>query len=171
MIMTVFCCSRWILSISSIAWSPALRVESGERLVEEQDAHVVVHDAGERDLLLLSAREGEGGVGGKPLHPHDAQRPPHLFEHDGARDAVVLQREGDVLPHREPRELAVGILHDGADAVAELMDVEAARLVAHDLEAAGELRLDREGQQPFRQEPSVDFPLPDGPRMSTFSPS
>lgn len=137
MIMTVFCCSRWILSISSIAWSPALRVESGERLVEEQDAHVVVHDAGERDLLLLSAREGEGGVGGKPLHPHDAQRPPHLFEHDGARDAVVLQREGDVLPHREPRELAVGILHDGADAVAELMDVEAARLVAHDLEAAG----------------------------------
>src|SRR5690606_18328927 len=86
------------------------RVEVRERLVEEEEAGARRDGAGERDALLLAAREG---VGLPLLEPAEADEPQHLV---GAGAAGLLrhpaQPEGDVLAHGEVREERVVLEHE-----------------------------------------------------------
>ena len=94
---------------------PGRRVEIGERLVKEQDLHVVRQDAAHGDALLLAAGEFAGGVVEQVLQVDDACDLVNALFQLLLRDRVILECEGEVLRHGEADELAVRVLQDGAD--------------------------------------------------------
>ena len=123
------------------------RVEVGQRLVEEQHVHVVDEDARERHALLLPAGE---------LARRVMEMIPHADERGGLFDplmqlrlahAVVLRREGDILRHREPDELAVRVLQHRADRAGDLEDPQLAALAPGDRQTAAAFPLVGKGDQ------------------------
>ncbi len=78
-----------------------VRVDDGERLVEQDRGDVGPHQAApERDLLLHVGREVAGLA---PEHRREVEKACDLRHAGGrrlARDVAVLEREGEVLAHR-----------------------------------------------------------------------
>ncbi|MPL80520.1 hypothetical protein SDC9_26421 [bioreactor metagenome] len=86
-------------------------VEIGERLVEEQHRRLDHQRAGQRDALLLPARQF-------PREAPLVARKPHHLEHLGDAggalcgcDLAHLEPEGEVFRHRHVREERVGLEH------------------------------------------------------------
>ena len=91
-----------------------LQVEGAERLVEQEHARAVDERAGERDALLLAARELARLAlveAGEPDEPQDLGHAPLDVL---AADPAAAQAEGDVLEDGQVREERVG-LEDGVD--------------------------------------------------------
>ncbi len=91
-----------------------LLVERAERLVHQHELWVEDERAGERDALLLAARELGRTTPGKGAHLHHVEGALHLGVDLCARRLSHLQRKGEVLAHAHMREKRV-VLEDHAD--------------------------------------------------------
>ena len=89
-----------------------LEVESAERLVEEQHPRFVHERPGERDPLLLPARELARLALLHPGEAHEAEDLDHAAADVAAAHAPPAEPEGDVLEDREVREERIR-LEDG----------------------------------------------------------
>ena len=132
-----------------------MRVERGERLVEEQHARVARERARERDALALAARELAG---------------PRLRE---VRDAEALEQlvdpllaaVGDVLPHGQVREERV-LLEDEPDA--PLVGLRKSRRSAsNQTSSSSAIRPDAGRTSPAIARSTEVLPAPDGPTSAT----
>ena len=88
-----------------------LRIEVRQRLVEQQDLRRIGDGAGERDALLLAARELVGIAVADRVEPHLLQSPHDLAVAFGAGHVAHLQAVGDVLGHRHVRPHRVALEH------------------------------------------------------------
>ena len=88
-----------------------LRVEVREGLVEEENARLDDHRAGERDALLLAARELAGVALPEVAELHRLEDPGDALGHLALRDAPHLEPEREVLPHRHVGEEGVVLEH------------------------------------------------------------
>ena len=113
-----------------------LRVERGERLVQEQEAGRGGERAGEGDPLLLPARELRRVLGALLAHADHVEQLAHARRHLGLRGPRVLEPVGDVRGGGEVGKQGVGLEDDaevplgggeGRDVAAGLLDA-AARL-------------------------------------------
>ena len=94
-----------------------LGVEVRERLVEQQDVWLDDQGAGERNPLLLAARELARHARAVALEPHE---PECLLDPRNYRRGVKLahsQPESNVLEHREVREEGIALEHETRVAV------------------------------------------------------
>jgi len=107
-----------------------------QRLVKEQDRHIVHHHTGQTHALLLAAGELVRRVQQMLLHAGLLRRAENPLVKRGLFHAVVFQREGDILRNRQPDKLPVGVLQNGADHFGNVKEAERLRLPAHDLEAS-----------------------------------
>ena len=89
-------------------------IEVRQGLVEQQQVRLDDDGAGERDALLLSARQFGGLAPAIALQPHRGQRARHPRLALGPRDLAHGEAEADVLRHRHVREEGV-VLEDEAD--------------------------------------------------------
>ena len=89
------------------------RVQIRQGLVKQEDIHIVDHHARHGNPLLLSAGQLRGRMVQKRFHIHRFRHLVHPGEQLLLRDAVVFQRKGDILRHRQPDELPVRILQHG----------------------------------------------------------
>ncbi len=92
-------------------------VEGGEGLVEKQDARADGEGPGERDALLLAARELARLALGKALHADGGQHLPDAIRLHGTALAAGREAIGDVLRHGHVRKERV-VLEDDADLAA-----------------------------------------------------
>ena len=90
------------------------QVERAERLVEEQRTRAVDERAGERDALLLTARELRRLALGQVAELDELQRVVRALGDLGLVDLLALEPERDVLQDGQMREQRVG-LEDGVD--------------------------------------------------------
>ena len=88
-----------------------LLVERAERLVHQHELRVEHERAGQRDALLLAARELARQAVGHALQAHHVERARDALSLLGFRDAAHRQRVGDVLPDGEVREQRVVLEH------------------------------------------------------------
>ena len=91
---------------------PYLRVEGRERLVEQQQPGRHRDGAGERDALLLPARQLCGVLVPLVGKADEIEQLPHPVPDLGARAPLAFQPVGDVARHRHVREQGVGLEHD-----------------------------------------------------------
>ena len=126
---------------------PRLRIQSGQRLVKDEDVHRLAQDAGDGHLLLLSAGEVEGNRAQKVLHPHYTGKFLHPWHHLRPGHVVVFHGEGDVLAHRQAHKLGVAVLENGAHRFAQLKDRAFPGLHPVDLHRAGDGALVGEGNE------------------------
>ena len=89
-----------------------LQVERAERLVEQQDTRIQDERAGQRDPLLLPARELRGPVQVAPGQLHELERLAGRRVALGLRLLPLLQAVRDVVEDRHVREQRV-LLEDG----------------------------------------------------------
>ena len=123
-----------------------LRIEVGERLVEQEDLGVANDRPADRDPLALAAREG------LRLAVEIVGQPQHL---GGAADALVdlapaeahvLESESHVLVHAHVRVERIGLEHHGKPAVGG-RNVRDALAVDQDVAAADLLEAGDDAQQ------------------------
>ncbi len=95
----------------------AVGIEIRRRLVEHQQSRRRRQHPGDRDPLLLPARETVRMPALEPGEADGGERLRHARPHRHERPAQVLEAEGDVVPDALHHELARGVLeHDpGAD--------------------------------------------------------
>ena len=146
---------------------PALRVEAGRRLVEEQDGGVVQQRAGDHQPLREAARERHHGR----LCPFGQVEPHEQVVGGGARGGGPHSEEAavevQVLPHGQRAVEGVRLGHDADQLLGD-------RRVAHDVDAADERlagRRDHAGREHARgrrlagavgSEQAEDLTLADG---------
>ncbi len=90
---------------------PQERIEGRERLVEEQHLRAGDEGAGERDALLLAARELRRQAAGEVVHLHQRQHRLGALEALVLRDAPHLEPEGDVVAAGEVGKQRVALEH------------------------------------------------------------
>jgi hypothetical protein len=93
------------------------RVERAEGLVEEQHLGLHRQGAGDADALLHAARDLRGQPVERVRHVHELEVAQHPLAPLRRRLAVaehLVDRQRDVLPHREPRQQRMVLEHDGA---------------------------------------------------------
>ncbi len=143
-------------------------VKIAGRLVGEDQGRAGGEGAGDRDALLLAARQFARVVAGAVAEPDPAERRRGLGE--GVAAAVELERDRDVL-ERGHRRQQVEALEDYADPGAaqagETVFVEGGEVLAGQRDPAGALGCSR----PAITIISVDLPEPDGPISATVSPA
>ena len=88
-----------------------LLVQGRQGLVHQKDRRVVGQRAGQRDALLLAARQVARHPRAVALQPHQRQHPVHLRGNLGLGAAPDTQREGDVLAHIQVREQRIALEH------------------------------------------------------------
>ena len=88
-----------------------LRVEVGERLVEQQDARADRDGARQRDALLLPSGKLARLPITKVRQPNEFERLTNARIDFGRRQASLLQPESDVLRHAHVRPERVGLEH------------------------------------------------------------
>ena len=103
----------------------AARVEAGRGLVEDERARAHGQHAGDRAEALLAAGELEGGGVGLVGEADDREGAPAAAGDLVGGEAQVGGAEGDVLQDGLGEELALGVLHDVADAPVEQAAVAA----------------------------------------------
>ena len=97
----------------------SLRVEIGQRLVEQQELRLVDEAARQRDALHLAAGERDHRpLGDTPTSPTSSSVSSTLRSMSARGDAAMAQRIGDVLPHRHVRPHRVGLEHHADVALA-----------------------------------------------------
>ncbi len=92
------------------------RVQVGGRLVQDQDPRARRERPGQRQTLLLPAREPRREPALKPRQPHLGQCLRHPATHRLRRPAPALQAERDVVLHPLHDQLAVRVLEHEAHA-------------------------------------------------------
>ena len=117
----------------------AVGVEVRSRLVEEQHARPEGEDPRDGEALLLAAGERGGGAVLGISEANVGERAVNSRPYLGARDAVVLEAEGDVIAGARHDELRLGVLEHQARTAS---DVELALLLA-----AGRIEEARERQE------------------------
>ena len=91
--------------------TPQLGVEGAEWLVEEQDGRGEHERTGERDALLLAARELVRPPLSEAAEPDELERLRHAAALLVLRHVLEAEPESDVLLHREVREEGVALEH------------------------------------------------------------
>jgi hypothetical protein len=114
-------------------------VEVGERLVHQADRRLGDDGAGQRDALLLPARELVGPAMPQLREAQHAGRAPKPFLAFGTRRAARAQPEDDVLGDREMRKQRVVLEHHGH---AALLRRQARDVAPVQEDAAGMLRIE-----------------------------
>ena len=99
--------SVWIRLSSTCIWRRSLRSRAPERLIEQQHGRLVHEGAGQRDALLLTARELRGLAPGNVRELHEVERLLDLGLQ--IRRAPPAQPERDVLPDVQVREQRVAL--------------------------------------------------------------
>src|SRR6185369_9579486 len=90
----------------------AHRIESGGRLVKEQDAMSHCQKTGNADPLLLAVAKVMDILSGKSSHLNLFEGHSHFFSNHGLVKPHVSRSEGDILEYRAGKELVIGILED-----------------------------------------------------------
>ncbi len=124
-----------------------LRIEIGERLVEQQDVRLDDEGARQGDALLLAARELARQALAELFEPHHAQRLGDLALDRSRIELPHAQAEGDVLRHGEMREEGIA-LEDEAGIAVIGRDVGHVALAEQD---AARRRLDEAGDEAQRR--------------------
>ena len=106
------------------------RVKVCQRLIEQQNLHLIDHDAREADALLLAAGKLVRSVVEVVLDSDQLGGAAGDLVHFVLRSAAVFQRKGDVLPHRQADELAVRVLQHRADVARQLKNTAVGRVHA-----------------------------------------
>ena len=83
-----------------------IRVERGERFVEQQQLRAIDESARQRDALLLAAAQSSRPSVGESLHLYHLQRFIHATADFIFRRVLYAQTVGDVVAHAEVRETA-----------------------------------------------------------------
>ena len=91
-----------------------LQIESREGLVQQQQPGPRRQGSGQRNPLLLAARDLGRAPPGKTLHAHQRQHLVHGLGHRAFRLAQHLQAEADILGHRQMGEEGI-VLEHGVD--------------------------------------------------------
>ena len=134
-----------------------LRVNDGERLVEQDGADIGAHEAAaERDLLLLIRREAACAAIGQRGEADDFEHLVHALADLGGFHAAIAERESEVLAHRH-RVIDDGELEHLRDVA--LFGRQAGDVLAIHQHAAFARRLTR----PEMMLSSEVLPQPDGP--------
>ncbi|MPM74448.1 hypothetical protein SDC9_121436 [bioreactor metagenome] len=128
-------------------------VEVCQRLVKEQDVHVVHHHARKRNALLLPAGKFKRRSGEQVIHLHKRRGLPDDLLHLVLLHALVFERKGDILAHRKAYKLPVGVLQNGADMLAQRKDALLLRFLAGNAEAALDRARVRKRNQPVDAAP------------------
>lgn len=126
---------------------PRGRVQVGQGLVKEEDLRVVDQHAGQSSPLLLSAGDLAGFAAQDAIHTDNLADLRHPALHLILGHAVVLHGEGDVLRHRQPHKLGVGVLQDRAHFDAAVEDVHLGRVLAVQLQLPLDFPFEGEGDQ------------------------
>ena len=82
-------------------------VKGRKRFVKEEGFHVVVHDTGKGDLLLLTAGEAVRKGIEKGIHADDFGNCIYLFQHLRPGDGVVFQGKSNIFTNRQTNKLGV----------------------------------------------------------------
>ena len=90
----------------------ATRIEVRRRLVEDQDSGPRREHAGQRQALLLPAREPVRAATLQATEPGVGDDLGHSLQHRGAWPAAILEAEGDVVLDALHDQLRAGILED-----------------------------------------------------------
>ena len=134
------------------------------RLVEQQQARRLDQAAGERQELLLAARERAPCPLQQRLQPRELLQ--HLLDRAGSGTAFGGEREAQIVEHREPGEDLAALGHV-AEAAARAL-VAGARVMSS---PARRTRPAVAGRSPISVLSSVVLPMPLWPRMPMNSPS
>ena len=140
-----------------------LEVERAERFVEQEHGRLVDQRAGERDPLLLAARELGGPALVVAVELHEVEVALDPVADLGLRDLLAPQTERDVVGDGQVREQRVR-LEDGVDVALERRD-------ADDVAAASASTRPSSGSSnPAIMRSEVVLPQPDGPSIEKNSP-
>ena len=106
----------------------------------------------------VSARRKARKVRSSATSPYPPSSPPAPRAHASRlRNAVIFHGKGNILPHGEPHKLPVGILQHRADDLGKLENIQVAGFAALDLEAALDVPLVVERDQPVQAVPQGAF--------------
>ena len=94
---------------------PHAGVQRSERLVEQEDARLGCHCAGQRHPLALTAGELRRIAVGETFELDEAEQLPHPVADLVLRALADLEREGDIVAHAHVLERRV-VLEDEPDA-------------------------------------------------------
>jgi hypothetical protein len=139
-----------------------LRIEVGERLVEEEHLGLHHEGAGQGHALLLAAGELARIALAVAFQPHEPQRLLDAGRGLGLRDLSHLEPEGHVLGHRHVREERVTLEHHAGVAPVR-------RHMGDVLGPDGDAP-EVTGMKPAIMRKVVVLPQPEGPRRATNSP-
>ena len=130
------------------------RVELGGRLVEDEDGRAHRDDARDGDPLLLAAGQGERLAVGEMADRQARQRRVDPRVHLRARDAEVLEPEGELLADRQLRggQLVGRRREDDADPAEQRSRGGGHRVLPLDDDPAVHLRADHPRDEPGRRE-------------------
>ena len=125
----------------------AARVEVRGRLIQDQRVGPRGQRRGERDALLLAAREAIDAPRGAIGQPNGRQRFGDARWHLGGRHPQVLQAERHLVLDRQHGELARRILEDGADAFGQVTGRKGDGRATVDLDLAAQVGVFAERDQ------------------------
>ena len=97
-------------------------IEARRRLVHHEDPRPHRDRAGDRQALLLAARQGHRVPGLEPGQAHGAERVLDPSGHRRPRHAQVLEAERDLVGHRRLAELGLGIVEHHRDVAGHVAD-------------------------------------------------
>jgi len=115
-----------------------VRVERGERFVEQECGRLHGEDAGEGDALLFAAAEGDGAAAEQAADAELIGGGVHAAQDFVARQAEIFWAERDFTEHVGGDELFFRVLQHRADALAERSERKGCGVGAVDFDAAGE---------------------------------
>ena len=146
------------------------RVQVGRRFVEDQQRRPGRQDVGDGETLLLAARQAVGASQLEAGQAYLSERLRHPGLHRRARPTSVLQPERHLVLDAVHDQLAVRVLEDEPDPLAEEAGRRRRDIELADAQAA--LPATRQGvrNQPARARARVLLPDPDGPRTSSTRP-
>src|SRR5207249_8304049 len=114
-------------------------VQVGRRLVEHHDRWAERQQPGDREALLLAARERRRVTSLEAREPDGRERTRDALRHLGRRDGGVLEPEHDLLGHVGREELRLEVLEHHADRAGELADAPPVDGLAQEADVAGHL--------------------------------
>ncbi len=115
------------------------RVEVCQRLIKEQNVHIIYHHAAKPYPLFLTAGDLMGRVVQHPPHVYEIGDFFNLFVHLRHSNAVIFQRKGNVFRHSQADELTVGVLQYGADDLGKIKESKFQCILAANREGASDL--------------------------------
>ena len=112
------------------------RVKVSQRLVKEQDVHVIHHDSRHGNPLLLTAGELPRSVAKELFYVHQLRSLIHLKKHILLRYIVIFKGKGNILRHSQPDKLPVRVLQYGSHNLGQTKKTQLRRVFAPDPESS-----------------------------------